>query len=167
MNFDVIQPLPKETKGSSGFSLSLPASPNHHSPISYHTLAMETMMVNTQGTLELLKFAKTNHAKFLFASTSETYGDPLEHPQSESSLVMFQLCPRSVYDEAKRFEKNFNRHFWRQEKLDARIARIFNTYGPGMHKTTCAWLWPLFPIFTKQTHYGFWERPPNQKPLSC
>jgi len=96
---------------------------------------METMMVNTVGTLELLKFAQKNNAKFLFASTSEAYGDPLEHPQKEEYRGNVSTTgPRAVYDEAKRFGETLTSYFWRDKGVDARIARIFNTYGPNMHK---------------------------------
>lgn len=130
---DVINPLPEDLTSEFVFHLASPASPNHHSEISYHKLAMETMLVNTQGTLNLLKFASKNNAKFLFASTSEVYGDPLEHPQKEEYRGNVSTTgPRSVYDEAKRFGETLTSYFWREKGLDARIARIFNTYGPKM-----------------------------------
>jgi len=83
-------------------------------------------MVNTQALLEAPKVCKKQTMQnFFFASTSETYGDPLEHPQSESYLVMFQLLvPRSVYDEAKLFGETLTAHFWRQEKLDAGLPEF-------------------------------------------
>lgn len=117
------------------FHLASPASPNHHSPISYHSLPMETMMVNTTGTLELLKLAEQRKASFLFASTSEAYGDPLEHPQKEDYRGNVSTTgPRSVYDEAKRFGETITAYFGREKGVDARIARIFNTYGPNMQR---------------------------------
>ncbi len=131
---DVTIPLPDDVTAEVVFHLASPASPNHHSIISYHSLPMETMMVNTVGTFNLLNFAKKNNAKFLFASTSEIYGDPLEHPQNEEYRGNVSTTgPRAVYDEAKRFGETLISHFWRNG-LDARIARIFNTYGPNMHK---------------------------------
>lgn len=115
------------------FHLASPASPNHHSKLSYHTFPMETMLANTLGTLELLKFSEKNKATFLFASTSEIYGDPLVHPQTEEYRGNTStIGPRSVYDEAKRFGETLTAYFWRCRNLDARIARIFNTYGPHM-----------------------------------
>lgn len=115
------------------YHLASPASPNHHSKISYHALPMETMMANTKGTLEMLQVAEKNNAKFLFASTSEAYGDPLENPQTEEYRGnVSPTGPRSVYDEAKRFGETLTAYFWRDRKLDARIIRIFNTYGPRM-----------------------------------
>ncbi|HUD44593.1 MAG TPA: GDP-mannose 4,6-dehydratase [Patescibacteria group bacterium] len=132
---DVIKPLPSDLKAEYLFHLASPASPNHHSDLSYHKLAMETMQVNTVGTLELLKFCEKNKTKFLFASTSEVYGDPLEHPQKETYLGnVSTLGPRSVYDEAKRFGETLTAYFWREKDVDARIIRIFNTYGPRMCK---------------------------------
>ncbi|MBA3724202.1 MAG: GDP-mannose 4,6-dehydratase [Candidatus Levybacteria bacterium] len=136
---DVIQPL-DETKHNifeidAIFHLASPASPNHHSPLSYHALPMETMMVNTVGTHELLKLAQKHKAKFLFASTSEAYGDPLEHPQKETYRGNVSTTgPRSVYDEAKRFGETLTAYYERDKDLDTRIVRIFNTYGPNMQE---------------------------------
>jgi len=130
---DVIKPLNNLPRIDYLFHLASPASPNHHSPISYHKLALETMLVNTTGTLALLKLAKEHQAKFLFASTSEVYGNPLVHPQKESYFGNVNpLGPRAVYDEAKRFGETITSYFIRKENVDGRIARIFNTYGPNM-----------------------------------
>ena len=132
INVDITKSLPKDLgQVEAIFHLASPASPNLNSPISYHALAMETMLVNTQGTLNLLKLALKNKARFLFASSSEVYGDPLVNPQSESYRGNVSTTgPRSVYDEAKRFGETLVSYFVRQHHLDARIARIFNTYGP-------------------------------------
>lgn len=135
LKHDVIKPIPHPPKVEAIFHLASPASPNHHSPLSYHRLPMETMLVNTQATLELLKLAQINRARFLFASTSEVYGNPLEHPQKETYFGNVSTTgPRSVYDESKRFGETLTAYFWREKSLDARIARIFNTYGPNMLK---------------------------------
>src|SRR3989338_7772109 len=116
------------------YHLASPASPNHHSSISYHALPMETMMVNTVGTHAMLELAKKYNARFLFTSTSEIYGEPLEHPQKESYRCNVSTTgPRSVYDEAKRFGETIVAAFVRIKGLDARITRIFNTYGPRMN----------------------------------
>jgi len=134
INHDVIKSLPEGLEAEYIFHLASPASPNHHSDISYHRLPMETMMVNTTGTLNMLKFAQTQNAKFLFTSTSEVYGDPLEHPQKETYRGnVSTIGPRSVYDEAKRFGETLVSYFWREKGVDARIARIFNTFGPRMN----------------------------------
>lgn len=135
LEYDVINQLPSGLIVDYIFHLASPASPNHHSKISYHALAYETMMVNTLGTLELLKLSEKQHAKFLFTSTSEVYGDPLEHPQKEDYRGNVSTTgPRSVYDEAKRFGETLVAYYWRVKGVDARIARIFNTYGPRMAK---------------------------------
>ncbi|MBI2034369.1 MAG: GDP-mannose 4,6-dehydratase [Candidatus Levybacteria bacterium] len=132
---DVTNPLPSGLQADAVFHLASPASPNQHSSISYHAFPMETMLANTRGTLNLLQFAKHCHAKFLFASTSEVYGDPLEHPQIETYRGnVSTIGPRSVYDESKRFGETLTSYFWRDLRQDTRIARIFNTYGPGMRK---------------------------------
>lgn len=131
---DVITPLTITEPIERLYHLASPASPNHHSPISYHALALETMLVNTQGTLNLLRLALKNNARFLFASTSEVYGDPLVNPQPETYQGNVSTTgPRSVYDEAKRFGETLVSYFVRDKSLDGRIARIFNTYGPQMH----------------------------------
>ncbi len=135
INQSIVDPLPDTITADAVFHLASPASPNHHSPLSYHSLPMETMLANTQGTLMLLRFAKRNKARFLFASTSEAYGDPLEHPQNEEYRGnVSTLGPRSVYDEAKRFGETLTSYFNRDEGVDTRIVRIFNTYGPHMSK---------------------------------
>jgi nucleoside-diphosphate-sugar epimerase len=132
---DVTSPLPVNLVADAVFHLASPASPNIHSNISYYALPYETMLVNTIGTLELLKFCEKQKAKFLFTSTSEIYGDPLEHPQKESYRGnVSTIGPRSVYDESKRFGETLTAYFWRERGVDGRIARIFNTYGPNMNK---------------------------------
>lgn len=132
---DVVKPLSSYLKADAIFHLASPASPNHHSKLSYLAKPMETMLVNTLGTIELLKLAKRNDAKFLFASSSEVYGNPKEHPQKEDyNGNVTTTGSRSVYDEAKRFGETITAYFFRKESVDARIARIFNTYGPRMLK---------------------------------
>lgn len=110
------------------YHLASPASP----PL-YTKLAMETMQVNTTGTAHLLEYAKVNGARLLFASTSEIYGDPLDHPQRESYWGNVNpIGPRSIYDEAKRFGETLMAHYDREGLTDTVIIRIFNTYGPRM-----------------------------------
>lgn len=133
LKLDITKPLPSEIHADAVFHLASPASPNHHSKKSYHALPMETMMANSTGTLALLQFAEKNSAKFLYASSSEIYGDPLEHPQKEEYRGnVSTIGPRSVYDESKRFGETLTAYFWRSKNADTRIARIHNTYGPGM-----------------------------------
>jgi dTDP-glucose 4,6-dehydratase len=110
------------------FHLASPASPPH-----YMRLAIETMHVNTTATELLLQHATKHGSRLLFASTSEIYGDPHEHPQRESYWGNVNpIGPRSVYDEAKRFGETLMSHFHRNEGTDTVIVRIFNTYGPRM-----------------------------------
>ncbi len=136
VHHDITTPLPaKIGKIDALFHLASPASPNHHSPISYHTLHWDTLLANSVGTLYLAEYAKKHRAKFLFASTSEAYGDPLVHPQKEEYRGNTSTTgPRSHYDEAKRFGETVTAYFWRHQDADNRIARIFNTYGPRMNK---------------------------------
>lgn len=103
------------------------------SPKKYMALAMNTMEVNTGGTLSLLQYCAKSGARLVFASTSEIYGDPLVSPQSEDYWGNVNpIGPRSVYDEAKRFGETLVAHFQRDEGVNAGIIRIFNTYGPNM-----------------------------------
>jgi dTDP-glucose 4,6-dehydratase len=110
------------------FHMASPASPPR-----YMELAIETMHVNTTATELLLQHATKHGSRLLFASTSEIYGDPHEHPQRESYWGNVNpIGPRSIYDEAKRFGETLLSHFHRREGTDTVIVRIFNTYGPRM-----------------------------------
>ena len=103
------------------------------SPEKYMALAMNTMEVNTSGTLAMLQFSLRTGARLIFASTSEIYGDPLVSPQSEDYWGNVNpIGPRSVYDEAKRFGETLVSFFQREKKVNAGIIRIFNTFGPKM-----------------------------------
>jgi len=111
-----------------------PASPNPHSPYGYVNLPIQTMKAGALGTHNTLGVAKAHDARFLLASTSEIYGDPLEHPQTESYWGHVDpIGERSVYDEAKRFAEALTMAYHRFHGIDTRIVRIFNTYGPRMH----------------------------------
>lgn len=133
INADVSEKLPNDLEADEIYHLASPASPNEKNPKGYHILGFETMLVNTIGTWKLCELAKKVGAKFLFASTSESYGDPEEHPQKESYRGNVSTTgPRAVYDESKRFGETITSKFVRTEGLDGRIIRIFNTYGPGM-----------------------------------
>lgn len=117
------------------YHLASPADPNAHSPYSYLAHPFETMLVNTQGTWNLCELAIKEGSKLSFASTSEIYGDPLVSSQDEDYRGNVSTTgPRSVYDEAKRFGETIVAAFVREKKLDGRITRIFNTYGPSMNK---------------------------------
>jgi len=103
------------------------------SPEKYMADAMNTMEVNTGGTLSMLEFASRIDARLVFASTSEIYGDPLVSPQTEEYWGNVNpIGPRSVYDEAKRFGETLVSFFQREKAVNAGIVRIFNTYGPNM-----------------------------------
>lgn len=103
------------------------------SPIDYLQLPIQTLKVGSLGTHNTLGLAKEKKATFLIASTSETYGDPLVHPQTESYWGNVNpVGPRGVYDEAKRFAEAMTMAYHRAHGLDTKIVRIFNTYGPRM-----------------------------------
>jgi dTDP-glucose 4,6-dehydratase len=103
------------------------------SPIDYLLLPIQTLKVGALGTHKALGLAKAKGAKFVIASTSEVYGDPLEHPQKESYWGNVNpIGPRGVYDEAKRFAEAMTVAYRRFHGLDTKIVRIFNTYGPRM-----------------------------------
>jgi nucleoside-diphosphate-sugar epimerase len=103
------------------------------SPVDYLNYPIETLKVDSIGTLNTLNLAKEKKARYIFASTSEIYGDPEIHPQIESYWGNVNpIGPRSVYDEAKRFSEAISMSFKREYDLDVRIVRIFNTYGPRM-----------------------------------
>lgn len=105
------------------------------SPKNFIKYSMEILDVGSIGTKNILELAYKNNSKFLLASTSEVYGDPLEHPQNESYFGNVNtIGPRSVYDESKRFSESLTYTFKRKFNLDIRIIRIFNTYGPRMRK---------------------------------
>jgi len=103
------------------------------SPVDYSTHGIATLKVGSLGTFHALEMAKKYSAKYLISSTSECYGDPLQHPQKESYWGNVNpIGPRSVYDESKRFAEAVTVAYRRYHKIDTRIARIFNTYGPRM-----------------------------------
>ena len=103
------------------------------SPIDYLKIPIQTLKVGSLGTHNLLGLAKAKKARILIASTSEIYGDPLVHPQSEDYYGnVNSIGPRGVYDEAKRFQEAITMAYHRFHGLETRIARIFNTYGPRM-----------------------------------
>ena len=103
------------------------------SPVDYAAHGIETLKVGSYGTFEALEIARKHGARFMMASTSECYGDPLVHPQTETYWGHVNpIGPRSVYDEAKRFSEAVTMAYHRYHKVDTRILRIFNTYGPRM-----------------------------------
>lgn len=136
INQDAEKPIKNRKVGKIDeiYHLASPADPNIHSTVSYMAHPFETMQVNTVGTWNMSEFALKNRAKLLFASTSEIYGDPQVSPQDENYRGNVSTTgPRAVYDEAKRFGETIIAAFVREKKLDGRITRIFNTYGPKMN----------------------------------
>lgn len=112
------------------YHLASPAS-----PVQYQNHPIETIQVNTTGTYNLLQLARDTTARFLYASTSEVYGDPKEHPQKETYWGhVNSYGARSCYDESKRCGEAYVYTFLKKFDVDARIIRIFNTYGPNMEK---------------------------------
>ncbi len=128
------------------FHLASPAS-----PVDYMVHGIETLKVGSLGTMNALEIAKKCHAQYLVSSTSECYGDPLEHPQKETYWGnVNSIGPRSVYDEAKRFTEALTMAYHRYNQVDTRIVRIFNTYGPRMQLNDGR----VIPNFMKQALRG-------------
>ena len=121
------------------------------SPVDYMVHGIDTLKVGSLGTMHALEIAHKHRAKYLFASTSECYGDPLEHPQKETYWGNVNtIGPRSVYDEAKRFSEALTMAYHRYQGVDTRIVRIFNTYGPRMQLNDGR----VIPNFMKQALRG-------------
>lgn len=138
-NFRLIEhdcslPMPVEITGLDAiFHFATPASPNPNSPVSYMSHPVETMMVTSQGTRNMLDLARANDCQIIFASTSEVYGDPLVHPQSEDYRGNVNtLGVRACYDEGKRFMEALAMVYYREYGVKTKLIRIFNTYGPRM-----------------------------------
>jgi nucleoside-diphosphate-sugar epimerase len=122
---DVVEPF--DFSVDAVFHMASPAS-----PVGYWKHPFETIRVNSEGTMRLLETARRCGARFLMASTSEAYGDPLVHPQPEDYFGNVNPNgPRSCYDESKRLGETITAEFHRQYGMDTRIVRIFNTYGPN------------------------------------
>lgn len=127
---DITQPWDVEGNVDGVMNFASPAS-----PIDYARLPMETLLTGTVGTLNALDLARRKSARFMQASTSEIYGDPLVHPQTEDYWGNVNTVgPRAIYDEAKRVSETFTTAFQRRYEIDVRIVRIFNTYGPRMRR---------------------------------
>jgi dTDP-glucose 4,6-dehydratase len=128
VNHDITHHLEVEGDVDVVFHLASPAS-----PIDYLRLPLQTLKVGSHGTHNALGLAKWKRARFLLASTSEVYGDPLIHPQPETYWGNVNpIGPRGVYDEAKRYAEALTMAYHRQQGVDTCIVRIFNTYGPRM-----------------------------------
>jgi nucleoside-diphosphate-sugar epimerase len=127
LQFDVTQPFPFPFEADAIFHLASPAS-----PVGYMEHPIETILVNSQGTYQMLEQARRLDALFLMASTSEVYGDPLVHPQPEDYWGNVNpVGPRACYDESKRLGETLTMEYYRQYQTNIRIVRIFNTYGPN------------------------------------
>jgi dTDP-glucose 4,6-dehydratase len=125
---DICDPLEFDGRLDCVFHLASPAS-----PLDYLAHPIETMLVNSTGTRRMLDLARAQNARYLLASTSECYGDPLQHPQKETYWGNVNpVGPRAVYDEAKRFAEAMTMAYHREYGVDTKIVRIFNTYGPRM-----------------------------------
>ncbi len=125
---DITEPLPETGRLDQIYHLASPASPE-----GYRGHPIETHMTNALGTYHLLERARRDGARFLLTSTSEAYGDPVEHPQRETYRGNVNpVGPRSCYDESKRFAESLTIEYWRTHGLDVRVARLFNVYGPRM-----------------------------------
>jgi len=130
INHDVTNPIDIDIDVDQIYNLACPASPIHyqHDPV-------QTMKTSVLGAINILNLAKKNNSRVMQASTSEIYGDPIEHPQTETYWGNVNpIGIRSCYDEGKRSAETLCVDFERQYDVDARIVRIFNTYGPRMNK---------------------------------
>ncbi|HEX5095338.1 MAG TPA: UDP-glucuronic acid decarboxylase family protein [Acidimicrobiia bacterium] len=128
LEHDVSRGIPIDGPVAAVLHFASPASPP-----AYLARPLETLAVGSEGTRHALELARAHGARFLLASTSEIYGDPLVHPQPESYLGnVNSVGPRAVYDEAKRFAEAITMAYHREYGLDTKIVRIFNTYGPRM-----------------------------------
>lgn len=128
IEFDLNSGLPQLPKLERIYHFASPASPPE-----YQRFPIETLLVNAEGTRRLLDRARDDGARFLFASTSEVYGDPLDHPQREDYRGhVSSTGPRSMYDESKRYAEALISAYAEQHQMETRIVRIFNTYGPHM-----------------------------------
>ena len=127
---DIINPIKIEEHFDRIYNLACPASPP-----AYQFDSIKTIQTNTVGVMNVLEFAKLNGARVLQTSTSEIYGDPLEHPQKETYRGNVNtIGPRACYDEGKRVAETLFMDYHRKYGLQIRIVRIFNTYGPSMDK---------------------------------
>jgi nucleoside-diphosphate-sugar epimerase len=138
-NFELLEcdvcdgPLPARLAADRYYHLASPASPNPRSERSYMSLPLETARVNSVGLQNVLDLAQQFGGRVLFASTSEIYGNPEQHPQTEEYWGnVSSTGPRSCYDEAKRFGEALSMIYVRSKGVDVRLIRIFNTYGPNM-----------------------------------
>lgn len=132
---DITKPFPPDSEFSIPNSKFIYHLASPASPVQYRKYSLETLMVNSIGTKNMLDIARQNNSRFLLASTSEIYGNPLKHPQKETYYGNVNTVgPRSCYDEAKRFAEAITMEYIRKFDINGRIIRIFNTYGPRMQE---------------------------------
>ena len=128
LEHNIVDPTKVDGEIKAIFHMASPAS-----PVDYLRYPLETMLANSNGTLNLLNLAVEKKARFIYLSTSEVYGDPQVSPQAESYFGNVNpVGPRSVYDEAKRYGEALTNLYQKEKNADTVILRIFNTYGPGM-----------------------------------
>jgi len=127
---DITKPFSLDEKVEQVYNMASPAS-----PVDFAKIPLEILAVNSVGTRNMLDLASLNKARFLESSTSEVYGEPLEHPQKETYWGnVNSIGERSCYDEGKRFSEALVMAYAREKELETRIVRIFNTFGPRMRK---------------------------------
>lgn len=138
INHDIIESLPStihDLQFDAILHFACPASPNPDSPVSYINHPVETLMVSSVGSKNMLDLAVKNNCQIIFASTSEVYGDPSVHPQPETYWGnVSSTGVRSCYDEGKRFMEALAFSYYRTHQTKIKIIRIFNTYGPRMRR---------------------------------
>ena len=143
---DVCEPFKGAGRFDAVYNLASPASPRD-----YLAAPIETLLAGSLGTRNMLDLARRDSATFLQASTSESYGDPLVHPQPETYWGNVNpVGPRAVYDEAKRFSEALTMAYHREHGVETRLARLFNTYGPRMKRGDGR----VLPAFLEQVLHG-------------
>tara|TARA_A100001015_G_scaffold303160_1_gene392362 strand:- start:2314 stop:3252 length:939 start_codon:yes stop_codon:yes gene_type:complete len=130
LNLDICNPIRIKYKPNEIYHLACPASPK-----AYQFDPIKTLNTCSKGSINILEFAKKNNSKILLSSTSEIYGDPLQHPQTESYFGNVNpIGPRSCYDEGKRYAESLFINYHNYYKINIKISRIFNVYGPNMDR---------------------------------
>ena len=161
LRHDVIEPILLEVDQI--YNLACPASPIH-----YQYNPVKTVKTSVMGTINMLGLAKRVHARILQASTSEVYGNPQVHPQTEDYWgYVNPIGVRSCYDEGKRLAETLMMDYHRQNQVDTRIARIFNTYGPRMLENDGRVVSNFIVQTLRGRNYDLWQRQPDPIVLLC
>ena len=137
------------------------------SPTDYLKYPIKTLRIGSLGTENILKLGLEHNARVLVASTSEIYGDPLEHPQSESYFGNVNPIGPENYDEAKRYLEALTMAYHKKYKLETKIVRIFNTYGPNMRTNDGRAIPNFINQILGQRNYHLWRWKPNKIILLC